>query len=148
MPIIKELAIASINHINNIKLKNHSHQCKSLKLKTIIRAEVEELQTPTIMTNDTIKTNFTHSYTVLFEVSPSDGIFESRFLHDEITKRIFLHSEILRINLYGQTSACIQDKYDLRSFCYCISYDKRLKDIPGKTNDRHWKKILIQSTKK
>jgi len=148
VPIIKELAIASINHINNIKLKNHSHQCMSLKLKTIIRAEVEELQTPIRMTNDTIQTNFTHSYTVLFEVSPSDGIFESRFLHDEITKRILLHSEILRINLYGQTSACIQDKYDLRSFCYCISYDKRLKDVTQKTNDHPLKKILIQSTKK
>ena len=88
-----------------------------MELKTIIRAEIEDLQI----------TNSTHSYTILFEVSPSDGIFESRLLYDKQTKVVQLHSEILRINLYGQTSSCIQDKYDLRSFCYCMSYHQRLK---------------------
>jgi hypothetical protein len=127
LPIIKELTMVSIDYINNIKLKEHKHQCISLELKKIIRAEVEELQRSKETTNNSSKDYFTHSYTVLFEVSPSDGIFESRLLYDKITKKIQLHSEILRINLYGQTSACIQDKYDLRSFCYCISYHKRYK---------------------
>jgi hypothetical protein len=92
-----------------------------LELKTIIRAEIEDLQ---ILKE---KNNFTHSYTVLFEVSPSDGIFESRLLYDQVNKNIQLNNEILRINLYGQTSSCIQDKYELRSFCYCISYHQQLK---------------------
>lgn len=99
--------------------------CAVLELKTIISAEIEELQIPITLTNKTSKENFTHSYTVLFEVSPSNGIFESRLLYHKATRKIQLHSEILRINRYGQTSACIQDKYDLRSFCYCVSYNRR-----------------------
>ncbi|CAF1193279.1 unnamed protein product [Adineta steineri] len=146
LPIIKELAIYSINYINNIKLKNHKHLCMPLELKTIIRAELEELNVPIKIPNDTIKSNFTHLYTVLFEVSPSDGIFESRFLYDSAMKRIRLHSGILRINLYGQTSACIQDKYDLRSFCYCISYYRRLKNN-SQNNNNSSKSIPITTTK-
>ncbi|CAF4436316.1 unnamed protein product, partial [Adineta steineri] len=91
--------------------------------------------------------NFTHLYTVLFEVSPSDGIFESRLLYDSAMKRIRLHSGILRINLYGQTSACIQDKYDLRSFCYCISYYRRLKNNSQNNNNNSSKSIPITTTK-
>ena len=105
-----------------------------MELKTIIRAEVEDFQMPTEITNNTSKRNFSHSYTVLFEVSPSDGIFESRLLYDERTKTIQLHSEILRINLYGQTSSCIKDKYDLRSFCYCFSYHRRLRSHMSRRN--------------
>jgi hypothetical protein len=125
--VIKELALASVDHINNVKLKSHTHLCIPLELKTIIRAEVEKLPIPKKINNQTT-TNFTHSYTVIFEVSPSGGTFESRLLYHQQTKRIELHSDILRINLYGQTSACIQDKYELRSFCYCISYHQKLKN--------------------
>ncbi|CAF1260831.1 unnamed protein product [Rotaria sordida] len=118
LPLIRELTIVSINYINNIKLKNHKHLCIKLKLKRIIRAEVEELYK--------IKkiNNYTRLYTILFEVLPSNGIFESNLIYNNITKHIQLHSEILRINLYGQTSTCIKDKYELRSFCYCFSYHK------------------------
>lgn len=126
--MIKDLALASIDHINNVKLKSHTHLCLPLELKVIIRAEVETLATPKKVNNNKNTTNeFTHSYTVLFEVSPSGGIFESRLLYHEQTKHIQLHSDILRVNLYGQTSACIQDKYELRSFCYCISYHQKFK---------------------
>ncbi|CAF4289066.1 unnamed protein product, partial [Rotaria sp. Silwood2] len=126
LPVIKELTLASIDHINNVKLKSHKHLCLPLELKTIIRAEFEKLPILKKVNNKTA--NFTHSYTVLFEVSPSGGIFESRLLHHEQTKLIQVYSDILRVNLYGQTSACIQDKYELRSFCYCISYDQKLKN--------------------
>ncbi|CAF4637019.1 unnamed protein product, partial [Rotaria sp. Silwood2] len=131
LPMVKELTIASINYINNIKLKNHKHLCMKLNLKTIIRAEVEELQ---ITNNITSENNFTRLFTVLFEVSPSNGIFESNLLYDNKKKSIQLHGEILRINLYGQTSTCIKDKYDLRSFCYCISYHKRFQNVLSNTN--------------
>ncbi|CAF0825370.1 unnamed protein product [Rotaria sordida] len=126
LPVIKELALVTIDHINNVKLKSHMHLCLPLELKTIIRAEVEKLPTPKKIDNKIA--NFTESYTVLFEVLPSGGIFESRLLYHQQTKRIQLHSDILRVNLYGETSACIQDKYELRSFCYCISYDQKLKN--------------------
>jgi len=128
LPIVKELALNSIDHINNVKLKSHTHLCLPLELKTIIRAEVEQLPIPKKTKNNTATSNFTHSYTVLFEVSPSGGTFESRLFYHQPTKTIQVHSDILRINLYGQTSACIQDKYELRSFCYCISYHQKLKD--------------------
>ncbi len=126
--MIKDLALASVDHINNVKLKSHTHLCLPLELKTIIRAEVEKLPIPKKINNNTATSNFTHSYTVLFEVSPSGGTFESRLFYHQSTKRIQVHSDILRINLYGQTSACIHDKYELRSFCYCISYHQKLKD--------------------
>ncbi len=125
--MIKELALATIDHINNVKLKLHTHLCLPLELKTIIRAEFEKLSIPKKVNNKTKTANFTHSYTVLFEVSPSGAIFEGRLLYHEQTKRIQVHSDILRVNLYGQTSSCIQDKYELRSFCYCISYHQKLK---------------------
>ncbi len=133
--MIKELAIASVDHINNVKLKSHTHLCVPLELKTIIRAEVEILPITKKPVNKTTTTtnNYTHSYTVLFEVSPSGGIFESRLLYDQQTKISRLHSDILRINLYGQTSSCIQDKYELRSFCYCITYHQKLKNDSSKT---------------
>ena len=128
--MIKELAIATVDYINNVKLKSHTHLCLPLELKTIIRAEVETLPLPKNVNNKTTTTNnFTHSYTVLFEVSPSGGIFESRLLYHQSTKRIRIYSDILRINLYGQTSSCIQDKYELRSFCYCISYHQKLENL-------------------
>ncbi|UJR36311.1 hypothetical protein I4U23_029039 [Adineta vaga] len=128
LPVIKNLALAGVDHINNVKLKSHTHLCLPLELKNIVRAEVEKLSIPKqVNNNKTFATNFTHSYTVLFEVSPSGGIFESRLLYHEQTKKIQLHSEILRVNLYGQTSSCIHDKYELRSFCYCISYHQKLK---------------------
>ncbi|CAF0937954.1 unnamed protein product [Adineta ricciae] len=123
-PIVKQLAVTSIDYINNVKLGKHQHLCMFLQLKEIIRAEVEQLRVP-IITNDTAQSNFTLLYVVLFEVFPSKGIFESRLLYNPINKAVQLHSDILRINLYGQTSACIQDKYDLRSFCYCKSYHNR-----------------------
>jgi hypothetical protein len=126
--VIKELSLASVDYINNVKLKSHTHLCLPLELKTIIRAEVENLVLPKIDKNKTNTINFTHSYTVLFEVSPSGGIFESRLLYHQLTKKIQVHSDILRINLYGQTSSCIQDKYELRSFCYCISYHQKFKN--------------------
>jgi hypothetical protein len=133
LPIIKELALASVDYINNVKLKAHAHLCFRLELKTIIRAEVERLPIPKKPKNQTATVDFTHSYTVLFQVSPSGGIFESRLLHNQETKKIQLHSDILRVNLYGQTSACIQDKYELRSFCYCFSYHKKLKTTSTST---------------
>ena len=126
--MLKRLALASIDHINNVKLKSHKHLCLSYELKRIIRAEVEKLPTPKHTPNKKKILNFTHSYTVLFEVTPSSGIFESRFLYSEQTQDIRLQDDILRVNLYGQTSACIHDKYELRSFCYCISYDGKQKD--------------------
>ena len=126
LPILRQFALTSIEDINNVKLKSHKHLCLPLTLKQIIRAEVEELPKAKPSKSSTTA-NFTHSYTVLFEVSPSDGIFESRLLYNEQTKLVQLHSDILRVNLYGQSSACIQDKYQLRSFCYCTSYHKKLK---------------------
>ena len=127
LPLIKDLTVASIDHINNVKLKKHKRLCMNLELKNIIRAEVEDFQPTQETINKTLYNNFTHSYTILFEVSPSDGIFESRLLYDEITKTTQIDNEILRINLYGQTSSCIRDQYDLRSFCYCFSHHRRVK---------------------
>lgn len=127
LPLVKQLTSASIDHINNVKLKDHKHLCLPLEVQQIIRAEVEELPIPKNLKTKTVpQANFTHSYTVLFEVAPSGGIFESRILYNRATERVQVNNDILRINLYGQTSACIQDKYELRSFCYCISYHKNL----------------------
>ena len=131
--MIKELALASVDHINNVKLKSHTHLCLPLELKTVIRAEVEKLPVTKKPINQTGVNSYTHSYTVLFEVSPSGGTFESRVLYDQQTKKTQLHSDILRINLYGQTSSCIQDKYELRSFCYCISYHQKLLNSQSKS---------------
>lgn len=97
--------------------------------------------------NTTSQDNFTHTYIVLFEASPSDGIFESRLYYDSKANKIQLNGDILRINLYGQTSSCIQDKYDLRSFCYCITYHKRLKNDLQNANYHSSNTALINSTK-
>jgi hypothetical protein len=124
---VKQVTSSALNYINHVKLKDHIHLCLPLELQRIIRAEVEDL--PVVKTSKaktTSSTNFTHSYTVLFEVAPSGGIFESRIFYDHATGQQEVNSDILRINLYGQTSACIQDKYELRSFCYCLSNHKTM----------------------
>ncbi len=108
---------------------------------------MEDIQISKEINNQPLKINFTQLYTVLFELTPSDGIFESRLLYDQKTKTIELHSEILRINLYGQTSLCIKDKYELRSFCYCISYHQKLKHHSLRQNSYSWTNPKIRSTK-
>ncbi|CAF1200960.1 unnamed protein product [Didymodactylos carnosus] len=131
--IIKQLALYSVSYINNQKLKYHQHLCMQLELKTIIQAEVEVL--PTVKNNkkNVTLSNFTHSYTVLFETEPSKAIFESKLLYDPSRNVIQLHSDMLRVNLYGQSSTCIQDKYELKSFCYCISYHQQLLAMTSST---------------
>ena len=102
----------------------------NLELRQIVRAEVETLQLPKpTKRKTTTKIAFTDLYTILFELSPSGGIFESRVLYNRFNETFQVNNDILRINLYGQTSACIQDKYELRSFCYCISYHKKYKSM-------------------
>ncbi|CAM4829261.1 unnamed protein product [Rotaria magnacalcarata] len=131
LSIVKELATASIKHINNVYLKAHRHLCMVYNLKTVIRAEVEEFQNAnSTNTNGSLRNNFTHLFTVLFEVLPSNAIFESNILYNEPANTIKLHSDILRINLYGRTSECIKDKYQLRSFCYCMSNYRQNKNSP------------------
>lgn len=135
MAIVKAMTLASIEYINSVKLKEHKHLCLNLQLKQVIRAEVEVLDTPQSKKKISGKSsNFSHLYTVLFELEPSGGIFESRVYYDESTKKYQVNNDILRINLYGQTSACIQDKYELRSFCYCISYHNKLKSTQTSTS--------------
>lgn len=131
-PIVKNLALTSIDFINQVKLKNHSKLCMTLSLKSIIRAEAENSVVPDHKLNLSTHVNYTHSYTVLFEASPSGAIFESQLLYDEKTNASHVRGQILRINLYGQTSACIKDIYALRSFCYCLSYHKALHKTPTK----------------
>ena len=131
-PIVKHLALTSIDFINHVKLKNHSKLCAVLSLKSIIRAEAENSFVSDQMLNLSTQVNYTHSYTVLFEASPSDAIFESQLLYDEKTNASRVRNQILRINLYGQTSACIKDIYELRSFCYCLSHHKTLHKTPTK----------------
>lgn len=128
--VVKKLTTASIDHINEVKLKNHKHLCMPLELRQIIRAEVEEIPAPKpTKSNPKPVANFTHLYTVLYELAPSGGTFEGRVFYHETTGHLQVNSDILRINLYGQTSACIQDKYELRSFCYCISYHQKLNKL-------------------
>ena len=109
--IVRYLTSHTINFINDVLLKNHSHLCHQLNLKQIIRAEWE--------TRSSL--NESDVYVVLFEVSPSNGIFESRLLHHAPTNQTEIQGEILRVNLYGESSKCIQDRYSLRSFCYCFT---------------------------
>ena len=96
--------------------------------------------------NKILKGNFTHVYTVAFEVSPSNGTFENRLLYDQATNIFRLHDDILRINFYGQTSACIKDEYTLRSFCYCISYQEQSRNVTSTNNTNVSNTTLIYST--
>ena len=132
--IIKQLAQFSIDHINNFKLKNYTHLCAVFELQSIIRAELELLSHSKQKPKNVTEVIFTHLYTVVFEVAPSNAIFESRLLYDQNSKMIKVHGDILRINLYGQSSSCINDTYELRSFCYCIVYHNKLKSIPSATS--------------
>ncbi|CAF1552677.1 unnamed protein product, partial [Didymodactylos carnosus] len=108
------------------KLKNHKHLCMKLELKSIIRADVEILPKIKHYRNNVTLGNFTHLYTVLFETQPSMAIFESNLLYDPLNKFIQLHSDMSRINLYRKSSACIQDRYELKSYCYCLAYHQSL----------------------
>ncbi|XP_052099506.1 uncharacterized protein LOC127734002 [Mytilus californianus] len=110
----------------NTYLQTHRSKCALLTLKKIHEAKL-------------IHSNLKHSkpgrkkaiwqylykpkldkkqrYFILFEVMPSEGMFE---VTTEITQtnNFIILDKIIRSNRYGNQSACIDDR-DLKPYCYC-----------------------------
>ncbi|VDI07058.1 Hypothetical predicted protein [Mytilus galloprovincialis] len=123
--VIENITSSVVGTINNY-LKPHRSKCAVLILKKIHQAKLihsnlkhlepgkkkaiwQYLYKP--------KLDKKQRYFIIFEVMPSEGIFE---VTTEITQtnNFIILNKIIRANRYGNQSACIDDR-DLKPYCYC-----------------------------
>uniref|UniRef100_A0A0L8GXE7 Uncharacterized protein n=1 Tax=Octopus bimaculoides TaxID=37653 RepID=A0A0L8GXE7_OCTBM len=97
---VTQAANAVVKSLNKRLEKGKAKKCAKLKLKKIIRAF-----------------KYRSTYSVTLKVSPSEGIFQSL---GEYRGKIFRpFGEILRINIYGNQSHCVNTP-NLKPFCFCV----------------------------
>ncbi|XP_069128838.1 uncharacterized protein [Argopecten irradians] len=123
-PNVQKIVNFSLERINRM-LGNHRDVCVVLTLSQIKDAQLivssfkryeakkkfsprESFFTPE---NDKSK------YTILFETSPSDALFEVT-AHIESSGEVSIVGDVIRTNRYGTQSQCISDKF-LRNYCFC-----------------------------
>ncbi|XP_063432689.1 uncharacterized protein LOC134714916 isoform X1 [Mytilus trossulus] len=123
--VIKNITMFVVGTINTY-LKYHRSKCAFIILKKIHDAKLihsnlkhlepgkkkvlwQYLYKPTL--------DKKQRYFIIFEVMPSEGIFE---VTTEITQtnNFIILDKIIRANRYGNQSACIDDR-DLKPYCYC-----------------------------
>ncbi|XP_037877728.2 uncharacterized protein LOC119631223 [Bombyx mori] len=90
-----------ILHINNL-LKSY-HQCKKLRLKKILSANVEK------HTNEDI-------FRVIVKSSPGSGIFESTMYR--VQQQWIISDIITRLSLYRNESSCVNNEI-IKMYCLC-----------------------------
>ncbi|XP_028039700.1 uncharacterized protein LOC114250149 [Bombyx mandarina] len=90
-----------ISHINNL-LKSY-HQCKKLRLKKILSANVEK------HTNEEI-------FRVIVKSSPGSGIFESTMYR--VQQQWIISDIITRLSLYRNESSCVNNEI-IKMYCLC-----------------------------
>ncbi|CAI9739025.1 XP_029657266.1uncharacterized protein LOC115231360 [Octopus vulgaris] len=97
---VTEAAIAVVKTLNKRLEKAKAKKCAKLKLKKVIRAY-----------------KYRTTYSVTLKVSPSEGVFQS--LGEYRGKNFHPFGEILRINIYGNQSHCVNTP-NLKPFCFCV----------------------------
>ncbi|XP_060062595.1 uncharacterized protein LOC132543145 [Ylistrum balloti] len=122
-PNVQKIVNFSIDKINRMLYK-HKSVCATLSLSQIKDAQLvvssfERYQTKKFTIRDFLNTRVKdeNKYTILFETSPSDALFEVT-AHVESDSEIKIIGDITRTNKYGKQSQCISDKF-LRNFCFC-----------------------------
>jgi hypothetical protein len=125
--IIHNGALYLINYINYNLLNNFEDLCMRLKLKRVIDAQI-------VIENS-------NKYSIIFETFPSNAVFDAQLKVEHLNKSLLpkyqIVGKITRINTYGMSSRCINN-YEMRNFCYCFSYHKKIK--PSNTKIRNIKK--------
>ena len=104
---VTEAVNATLSHINNL-LKDHQKICEQLSLRKIAQAQYT--------VGKEGKREY-HDYVVGFEAEPGGGMFEATVRHF-VQSDYRVQGTVTRVNLYGNTSVCIQDDL-LRNYCYC-----------------------------
>lgn len=112
--LVKKAVQYVIDDVNN-SLKNFTHNndgkhrlCAYLKLKTISysrKAEYLDAHDPY------------DDYIVAFQVSPSNGWFESTVRYWIVSHKFEISGSVSRLDRYESQSKCM--KTDLRKYCYC-----------------------------
>ncbi|XP_071143243.1 uncharacterized protein [Mytilus edulis] len=106
------LASIFIQHLNTL-LKNHTHKCSKLTLKSIISSikllsrKIEHIE-----------------HRVVIEAEPGDGIFEATLRCDRNCSTYNVIGDVSRVNKYGTSTNCVKDN-TLRKICHCINTAKR-----------------------
>ncbi|VDI46881.1 Hypothetical predicted protein [Mytilus galloprovincialis] len=123
--VIENITSSVVGTINNY-LKPHRSKCAVLILKKIHQAKLihSNLKHLELGKKKAIwqylykpKLDKKQRYFIIFEVMPSEGIFE---VTTEITQtnNFIILDKIIRANRYGNQSVCIDDR-DLKPYCYC-----------------------------
>ncbi|XP_071143248.1 uncharacterized protein [Mytilus edulis] len=107
-----DLASIFIQHLNTL-LKNHTHKCSTLTLKSIISSikllprKIEHIE-----------------HRVVIEAEPGDGIFEATMRCDRNCSTYNVIGDVSRVNKYGTSTNCVKDN-TLRKICHCINTANR-----------------------
>ena len=108
-PNVTRSAYASVNHINNDLLLNHSDICETLALKEVIDAQY--------MNGDEAGQTY-YDYVLMFVTEPGGAVFDATVRHSVTHGGYEVQGDIARISWYGSTASCIDDYY-IRFYCYC-----------------------------
>ena len=116
-PIVKNVANQMVKTINTMLESNSEsrNECSELRLTKIARASISDRPW------DDDKVDYT-TYEVVFQVSPSGGLFEGVAEYHKQSQKIKVSESFSRINKYGTQPKCIARKLPfLRKYCYCKS---------------------------
>uniref|UniRef100_A0A7M5XLL0 Uncharacterized protein n=2 Tax=Clytia hemisphaerica TaxID=252671 RepID=A0A7M5XLL0_9CNID len=135
--IVQTIAGELVQNINTRfqKYNESRTQCEQLRLSKVLRASRQlpnkkvQLFEKTLRTAECdnceikLNSNFTATeikYEIVFEVLPSNGVFEGSVEYNVKTSKVTVNENISRLNMYGKQPECIARKYPyLRPFCYC-----------------------------
>ncbi|CAI4223996.1 unnamed protein product [Auanema sp. JU1783] len=107
---IRMSADVIMKHINDM-LKPYP-QCSQLTIEYIVNAY------QTLF--DSSQQSHTFKYRLMLKVQPSEALFESLVSYDS-NNQITVLGDVNRINRYGNQSICVDERQELRKFCFCSS---------------------------
>lgn len=108
----KHLASVFIKHLDTL-LKNHTHKCSKLYLKSII-SSIKLLSRNIKYTE----------HRVVIKAEPGDGIFEATLRCNGNCSTYNVIGDVSRVNTYGTSTNCVKDN-TLRKICHCSNTTKR-----------------------
>lgn len=134
--LAEKLAKQVVNVINgkNYALKFARDNCETLELKTILHVrkmipnKAVQKFSKTFRDDKCDECGVKESddlykvanYEIVFDVSPSNGIYETSVVFDENVQEVTVSKEISRLNLYGKQPDCVAKQFPfLRKFCFC-----------------------------
>ena len=102
-----------VNRINSFT-EDYRSKCAEYSIDSI-----KKLSLRTLSSTDTeYKLGDSHIYVIQLILNPGNALFETVLRSFDKNSRFEIIDKIIRINLYGNQSHCLNDKI-LKNYCYC-----------------------------